>query len=276
MNKKQYCFTIDDNIRFLEDIQKSQPASIFEQPFLAMLNRLHLRFGLKVQFNMFYSYSPNSFSLTEMTDRYKDEFLSCRNWMRFSFHSRHNDPPFPYDNASSKVVMQDFNDVMINMERIAGKDCLAKTATLHYVSATSEACSELAKQGVLGLVGMFYNKPGREALHYYFSEKLSDIMWKENFYYDADTGLIFTRNHMVINQLYIEQIVPSLESCIQNNRNLKFLQVMIHEQYFYSDYANYQPDFAEKLETTFKWMEQNGFVSCFLEYSEGFSRNILK
>ena len=39
---------------------------------------------------------------------------------------------------------------------------------------------------------------------------------------------------------------------------------MIHEQYFYEDYAQYQADFRKKLEQAFEFLIEKGFVSCFL------------
>jgi hypothetical protein len=43
------------------------------------------------------------------------------------------------------------------------------------------------------------------------------------------------------------------------------LRVMIHEQYFYSDYHAYQPDFGEKLDQAFGLLRENGYESCFAE-----------
>jgi hypothetical protein len=40
---------------------------------------------------------------------------------------------------------------------------------------------------------------------------------------------------------------------------------MIHEQYFYPDYHAYQPDFADKLESTFAYLCENGFESTFYQ-----------
>ena len=49
--KKTFCFTVDDNIRFLKEIAEKNYKSIFEHPYLAMYKRLHEDFDLKVQLN---------------------------------------------------------------------------------------------------------------------------------------------------------------------------------------------------------------------------------
>ena len=51
---KNFCFTIDDNIRFLKEITEGEFESIFEYPYLSMLARLHEKFDLKIQMNLFY------------------------------------------------------------------------------------------------------------------------------------------------------------------------------------------------------------------------------
>ena len=45
--KKTFCFTVDDNIRFLKEIAEKNYKSIFEHPYLAMYKRLHEEFDLK-------------------------------------------------------------------------------------------------------------------------------------------------------------------------------------------------------------------------------------
>ncbi|MBO5845251.1 MAG: hypothetical protein J6Q77_01265, partial [Clostridia bacterium] len=45
----------------------------------------------------------------------------------------------------------------------------------------------------------------------------------------------------------------------------ELIKVMIHEQYFYPHDRHYQPDFREKLYTTFAYLTDNGFHSVFFE-----------
>ena len=44
----KFCFTVDDNIRFLKEITENRYQSIFDHPYLAMYRRLHEEFDLKV------------------------------------------------------------------------------------------------------------------------------------------------------------------------------------------------------------------------------------
>lgn len=47
MNKKAYFF-IDDTIWAFRDIARQKPASIFDQPFLALMKEAHDKYGMKV------------------------------------------------------------------------------------------------------------------------------------------------------------------------------------------------------------------------------------
>ena len=63
-----FIFTVDDNIRFLRDLTEHTYNNIFDHPYLAVYKRLHDRFGLKVQLNLFYR--MENFDLSMMTARY--------------------------------------------------------------------------------------------------------------------------------------------------------------------------------------------------------------
>lgn len=254
------CFTLDDNIRFLEECTHFGYQSIFQHPYMAFFRKMHEKYRAKFQFNMYDSYSAGSFSLSQVPDCWKAEFEENADWMRFSFHARHNDPAFPYENCAPQTLVHDFTAVMTQLRRITGKAASSATTTLHYVCATREACVALKDQGIRGLIGMFYPFPGREALRYYLTPEQAALLQRNPLWYDADTGLTFACNDVVLNTLPLEEIVPTLLS-----RKKTFYHVMIHEQYFYPDYPRYQPDFEQKVEAALALFQSMRLSSCFLE-----------
>jgi hypothetical protein len=42
------------------------------------------------------------------------------------------------------------------------------------------------------------------------------------------------------------------------------MDLLMHEQYFYPFYKNYQPDFRKKVTTAVKWAFENGYKPAFL------------
>ena len=69
---------------------------------------------------------------------------------------------------------------------------------------------------------------------------------------------------MVINTVKLEEIVPYLERLRSSGHRPPYVDLMIHEQYFYPSYFNYQPDFRDKVITAVKWAAEKGYKPAFL------------
>ena len=79
---KSFCFTVDDNIRFLKELTEGNYPSVFDHPYLAMYRRLHETYGVCVQLNLFYE--CDGFTLSSMTDAYREEFSENAHWLKMS------------------------------------------------------------------------------------------------------------------------------------------------------------------------------------------------
>lgn len=248
---KNYCFTVDDNLRCLQELSNGDYASIFDYPYFAMYKRLHEKYGVKVQLNLFYE--NKDFDLSMMTDRYKDEWRKNSDWLKMSFHSRLGNYE-PYLNSGYDEVFEDCRDVHREIVRFAGEESLGKTTTIHYCFATQEGLDALKDNGVKGLLGLFGT-----SVSYLRTPEQCDILRSGEVI--EDDGICYAMIDAVLNNLQIEDILPTLE----RYRERLFVRVMIHEQYFYSDYDRYQPDFEEKLDATFDFFEKNGFESTLFE-----------
>ena len=91
-----FCFTVDDNIRFLKKLNAKKREDIFSHAYLNIFRKLHLDYGIKVQLNLFYE--CDDFNLSGMTDEYKEQFERNADWLKMSFHSKAEDVR-PYENA---------------------------------------------------------------------------------------------------------------------------------------------------------------------------------
>ncbi len=258
---RQYCFTLDDNIRFLEEAERGRLKSVTDHPYIRLLKRCHDLYGTVFQLNMFYSYEPGGFSLDDVSGRYLAEFTELSGWLKLSFHSRFNSPRFPYDGAEPGKLAEDYALVASALGRIAGQAAETSTATVHYACAGREACGLLRKQGVRGLIGMFTGLPGREGLRYYLDQGVEESFGKSSFFYDESMDLLFVRNDLILNKLELTEIPSSLERLGERD----FWQIMTHEQYFYRDYQRYQPDFEQKIMAALKWLDARGAESVFLD-----------
>ena len=98
---KTFCFTVDDNIRFLKEITERKYNSIFAHPYLAMYKRLHETFDLQVQLNLFYW--MEGFDLSQMGDQYRKEWEENAHWLKLSFHSDYENVE-PYKTSGYEEV----------------------------------------------------------------------------------------------------------------------------------------------------------------------------
>lgn len=252
---KKFCFTVDDNIRFLKEITAAQPGSIFEHPYLALYRRLHEGYGLCIQLNLFYE--CEGFDLSRMTDRYREEWKANADWLKLSFHSRLENVK-PYERAGYDEVFADCDATHREILRFAGEDSLAKTTTIHYCLATHEGLRALRDCGVRGLLGLYGTRKAPRT-SYQTSTLCAGILRNGEILYDGD--IAYAAIDIVLNLHSKEEILSEL--CALRDR--AEVKVMIHEQYFYPDYHAYQPDFADKLEATFAYLRENGFESTLYE-----------
>jgi hypothetical protein len=253
--KKHFIFTVDDNIRFLEALASDGYTSIFDHPYLAMYKRLHDRFGLKVQLNLFYE--NGNFNLSMMPDAYRAEWRANSYWLKLSFHSRLENEN-PYIDSDYDEVYRDCEAVNREILRFAGAPSLAKTTTVHYCRSTDEGLRALSDLGVIGLLGL-YGTVEAPRSSYQSSKEDGEVIRRGCVAHSG--GMAYSGIDVILNQFDADVIAEKLEKL----QDRELIKVMIHEQYFYRDYKAYQPSYEEKLTKTFEILSENGYKSVFFE-----------
>ena len=260
----KYRLSLDDNILFLKDISvnSSKYTSIFENPYLGFLKEVHDTYGTKIHINIYYQ--TEGFNLSDMTDKYREEWSRNSDWLRLSFHALQNDPDRPYLNAGYDQVKKDCEMVMKQIRRFAGDDLLGPVTTLHWGEAKVEGCRALRDSGYKALTGYFNLADGKPVVSYYLDSEKANHISNRSIWCDNIEGIIFKKIHLVINSYPLNEIIPLLDEVKKDNRKSAFIDLMIHEQYFYPSYSAYQPDFREKVMTAVKWASDNGYKPSFL------------
>jgi len=254
----KFRFSVDDNIIFLKDIAYGCYSSIFENPYLSVYKRLHEKFGIKVQLNLFYQ--TDSFNLSAVPDRYKSEWTGNSDWLQLSFHSRSEKPSSPYKNSGYDEVYNDCRLVHSEIIRFAGEQSLNPHTTIHFCDTTKDGVLALYDAGIRGLAGIFGTGENPRDC---YALKYEDykVLYDKAYYFDADTKMYFFNINMVINKVAADDIEKYLSPYIGRD----YIELMIHEQYYYKDYPWYQPDFEEKLEIAISYLQNNGYESVFID-----------
>ncbi len=228
---------------------------MFDHPYLAMYRRLHDEFELKVQLNLFYR--MEDFDLSQVSADYYEEWETNSDWLKLSFHSELENIR-PYENSGYDEVYEDCKRVHEQIKRFASPAALANTTTIHYCLLTEEGLAAMEDNRVFGLLGLFGNNEKPRTSYGIEESKAERIRNGEI----LNIGKIsFASIDIVLNSFEAEEILEQL----MRMRHRSCIRVMIHEQYFYEDYARYQPDFEEKLRSTFSFLSGEGYQSRFYE-----------
>ncbi len=295
-------FFIDDVIWVFRDIAKMKPKSAFDNPFLAMLKKAYEKYGLKTQLNVFYRtsfwYGKEEFCLSDMPDTYKEEFEAASDWLKFGFHSMEEFPDFPYINADYELVDNNFKRIRSEIERFAGKKSFAKTVVPHWAPISKEGVKALSDNGIIAT----YATTGKR-IEWDGDISVFKKDWYERYKYNqkAETGLYILErtgstvlcayNHLTRDQVITEEgkfkaikdkefdiyysrsadIIlntvkfENLENEIRKRLGYECATMAYHEQYFYPDYFNYQPDYEKKITMMCEMLKDVGFTFVFAE-----------
>lgn len=274
---KKFRLSSDDNILFLQDINKNKDrySSIFENPYLAIYKKAHDSFGAKVHLNLFYEFIPNSrdfsgereyFNLSMMTDKFRDEFRKNSDWLKLAFHANAEYPDKPYKDASPDKIREDYTKICREIERFAGAECISNTTTVHWGEATKEGVRELRRLGLRSLTGYFRkSNDGIPRVSYYFDADRLDLVANSDYFYDTETDMNFVQIDLVLNEKTYEHNMIMLGSIIKDPLRGGFVSLMIHEQYFHKDYKRYLPDFKFRVLDACDMLAKNGYIGVHLK-----------
>lgn len=267
----KYSIGIDDIIWSMHDlyINENVYTSLFDSPFFALFKRLHSDFGTKVQMNVYYTditdHYKDGFNITMLSDKYKNEFIANSHWLRLTPHA-HDDTAHIYRDAPYSVVKRDHDLVTKELIRIAGRETVDVTCNdLHYAETTVEGARALRDCGARCLVGYFkLDKNGVPIISYYLDPKQTLHVADRAYWVDTKEDIVFTKDNMVIDQFKVEAIEPRLD-LLKNGHpsEMSSVRFVTHEQYFYSHYSHYMPDYETKIRTAVEWAVRNGYEAAF-------------
>lgn len=267
--EKKYRFTVDDCIRCFEDLTAHQDEyqSLFENPYLAVYKEAHDKYGSRVHINVFYESEDGSFNLSMMTDKFREEFRANADWMTFTFHAQGEFPDEPYKTASYEKVREDCARCVAEIERFAGPEVLHETTTLHWGAANADGVRALRDAGYKALCGyLCFDGRGETLVSYHLTKEQTAHAEKREGWVDFDLGMLFAKLDFVLNaaEFPAEAVAPYLDKLCKIPHEGQFIQMVIHEQYFYPDYHHYEPDYAARILNMAKWMHEHGYESVSL------------
>lgn len=275
----KYRISLDDNIMFLADLTKNQDVytSLFDNPYLNIYKKAHDLYGAKVHINIYYEHNDAAedraafsgehpyFNLTMMTDKYKEEWKANSDWLKLSFHARSNFPDAPYKHTTMERIDQDIALVHKEILRFAGPDSLSPVTTLHWGASNLAGTKVLRNRGYKGLNGYFtLNAAGETLVSYHYPKDLVMYVDNRDFWVDNVENIVCSKVDAVLNNYKLEQIEPLMEEIYTDKHKAGFVELLIHEQYFYPDYCHYIPKYEEIVLAAAKWLSEHGYKGALL------------
>ena len=306
LSGKKASMYIDDVIWIFRDLTRQRPKSMFDNPLLGALKEAHERYGLKVQLNCFYRtdffYGMDEFSLADMTDAYKDEWQSSKDWLRLGFHSYQEFPDYPFVNADYSDVATAFDRVHGEVLRFAGEGAFTYALVGHWLPISKDGCRALKDRGVKLVACTDGNRfaytgdrnvlPYGHAFRVENNRKPETALFRRTAYDAALLSSVSAYNHLMSDQavktcgtfayVYDRDVGigfkrfrngPMLNLCTPATAREEMAAVLgsellvfaDHEQYFYKDYFAYQPDYVEKILFAAKMAADAGYGFAFIE-----------
>lgn len=270
-----YRLSSDDNVIFLWDINKNADkySSIFDNPYLAVYKKAHDLYGACVHLNIYYEMLPyhysfanrrEYFNLSMMTEKFKDEWKANSSWLKLNFHARGDQPDKPYEHTDYQTIYEDCKKVQQEIIRFAGEDTLSDETTIHWGECTEAGVRAVRDLGIRSLAGYFCLEAGKPLVSYFYPKDLVDYLDMRDFWYDRDIDMMYCRIDNVMNLYKTEEIEPLFDVLYEQKKRSGFLEIMIHEEYFYSDYTAYIPAFEDTVLTACKWAKEKGYKGAFL------------
>lgn len=270
----KYRFSLDDNIWFLQNLAKNADVyrSVFEDPYLKLLKTMHEKYGTKFHLNIYYECPEfGGFNLTMLTDRYKPEWRANSDWLRLSCHANANLPDRPYIQASYNQTFNEFSRVKEQIIRFAGEEAYAgPVTTIHWGDATEDAVRAVYDVGIRAMVGSFkWGNPEDTAIAYNMNAEQCALLRHYGLYYDEASKMIFfLYSSAALQHSPLSEVPENLKRFTAGTPRYNFIELCLHEQYFYPHYKAYMPDYYERFETGIKWCAEHGYEPAFI--SEAF------
>lgn len=258
---RTYRFAVDDVIRTFENIWRNQESysSIFDDPYMAIYRDLHEQYGTLVHMHIYYENDDGSFNLTMFPDKYKEEFRANADWLKFTFHARKDKPDSPYMYASYEQVMQEGQQVAREILRFAGEEVVTRVTSQHWADSNLEATRAFRDLGFDCIDGYFkFDENGVPMASYYLNREQIHHAGSRDFWVDHSENILFVKDDIVINEVPLNEIDAYMEN-ITAQQNHAFHYLLTHEQYFYPDYINYQPDYRQCIFTAVDCCHKHGY-----------------
>lgn len=264
-----YRLSLDDNIWNLQDVARHADTyqSIFENPYLALMREVHDRYGTKILMNIYYECPEHGgFTLAEMPDKFRSEFRANADWFRLGFHARADLPDRIYEHVDYPTLVKDIQDVRREVYRFAGEEAWAAPVTTMHWDVCSDAGMRAFRDENLRCfcVTSRLLSDTESDLRLQMTDEQARQSHQYAGLYDPKYDMIYFTCDLYVNEHTPADVCRALDENQARYPRRGFVELLIHEQYFYEDYPHYLPDYRERVFAAVEWCVRHGYHPAFM------------
>ena len=174
--------SLDDVTMCIHNLVTNNYDSIFDEPLLGYLKRLHENYG--AVFSLYVFDLVNTFGSNTPT-RYQKEFINNSEWLKLGFH-QYTTGPLNVSYETAKTYYNYFVSKVCTL--CGGLHSIDRMPRLDYYAGTLAVCQGL-RDANCGIIGLLNADDSRDA--YYLSRTVLDYLKQHGIYYDKTNGIAF-------------------------------------------------------------------------------------
>ena len=180
--KNIFSLSFDDTILIFKDINNNNYDSVFQNSTLSWYKELHEKYGVVI--SCYCYYEDKNFNLSQITDKYKEEFQANSDWLRFGFHAINSDT-----NYATGAIDIDYQKTVRELERIVGEDSIDNVIRLQMFQGLYDEIRKLTELSEQPIVGLLTADDSRQS--YYLSKKDNIYIYNHDELYKSNMNLHF-------------------------------------------------------------------------------------
>ena len=241
--------SFDDTIIIFEDISENDYNSIFDNQTLNWYRQLHRDYGVVISCYVYYE--DGEFNLSQVPDKYKDEFVKNSNWLRFGFHTLNGET----DYKKGKIT-NDYIKTINQLKRIVGKQSIDNVIRLQMFQGSYKEIKQLSQLVDEPVKGLLTADDKRQS--YYLNKDNSKYIYCHDEYYDSDANIhFFSTDFRTENVQNINSKLRELSTDSWNNQTGD-LVIFSHEWAL-------SMENKDKIEKVCKYADKNNYRFVFFE-----------
>lgn len=206
-------FSIDDCIEMFKDITINNYNSIFENKYFNFFKELHDNYNSCISLYTFIEY--NGFNISNISNRYKNEFRVNSNWLKIGFHGYNENSRYNSDDITMK---KDYKLFLKYIHRFTGTyNIIDHIPRLHYFSGNQKNIQKIAKikNGIIGLL-----TADDDRNNYYLSKNENIFLNRHGEYKDIKNDILFIKT--TLRMEHIKDINTTIKNINLNNNIIMF------------------------------------------------------